>query len=377
MNRVIYSPDKFGYYTVGSRKTFSKFEAIELQQATGLWPEWDFNSTTFNSIDWYLEPTVDLWTLYKLRARQIRDSYDYVVLWYSGGSDSHNVLNAWLAADCKIDEIAVTWNYEASGDKQDFQNAEITNVVLPDIKKMQDTGMDFKFRLVDISQMSLDLFDTFNLDWEYNINHHFSVNNPVKHTLREKIQDYQDLIKSGIKLCFVWGIEKPKLFYEDGRYYSQFFDVYDNVIGPYVQRKYDQGWYDEFFYWTPDMPLIPVKAAHVLKNFVSTCDDPQFYQDSRSDFGYNPRIKKYLKVETVKTLIYPKWSNSIFCNGKSPSMVYSIRDSWFLKSNLNQIKKFNSITESYFCKIGDFWKNDPANLSKGIKAHCSPKYWLT
>lgn len=374
--RVTISPDKFGYYTVGDFKTYSKFEAIELQNSTGQFPEWNFNRPVFDTIDWRINPPVDLWTLYKQRAQQIRDSYDYVVLWYSGGSDSHNVLHAWREQGCKIDEIAVTWNYAASHDYQDFQNAEITNVVLPNIREMQKAGMDFKFRLVDISQLSVDLFDSYGLDWEYNINHHFSVNNPVKHILREKIDDYKTMIAAGKRVCFVWGIEKPKLFWDGERYYSQFFDTPDNVVGPYVQRKYHEGWYDEFFYWTPDNPLIPIKSAHVLKEFVSTVNDPVYYQDSFTDFGFNRHNGKYLTVDTVKTLIYPRWNPSTFCNGKAPSMVYSIRDQWFLDSNLEQKERFRQITQAYFGKIGTFWANDPRDPSKGIKAHCSPKYYL-
>jgi hypothetical protein len=374
--RVTLSPDKFGYYTVGDFKTYSKFEAIELQNSTGQFPEWNFNRPVFDTIDWRINPPVDLWTLYKQRAQQIRDSYDYVVLWYSGGSDSHNVLHACREQGCKIDEIAVTWNYDASHDYQDFQNAEITNVVLPDIREMQKAGMDFKFRLVDISQLSVDLFDSYGLDWEYNINHHFSPNNPVKHILREKIDDYKTMIAAGKRICFVWGIEKPKLFWDGERYYSQFFDTPDNVVGPYVQRKYSEGWYDEFFYWTPDNPLIPIKAAHVLKEFVSTVNDPVYYQDSFTDFGFNRHNGKYLTVDTVKTLIYPRWNPSTFCNGKAPSMIYSIRDQWFLDSNLEQKERFRQITQAYFGKIGTFWANDPRDPSKGIKAHCSPKYYL-
>ena len=108
---MLLHPDKFGFYQVGDRKTYSKFEAIEWQNTTGIFPEWNFNKVIYDNLDWQTEPSVDLWTLYKARARQIRETYDYVVLWYSGGSDSHNFLLAWLDAGLKIDEIAATWNY--------------------------------------------------------------------------------------------------------------------------------------------------------------------------------------------------------------------------------------------------------------------------
>jgi hypothetical protein len=370
------SADKFGYYTVGDRKTYSKFEAIQWQQSTGLFPNWNFNRSVYDNVNWKVEPSIDLWSLYKERARQIRESYDYVVLWYSGGSDSHNFLLAWLDAGLKIDEIAATWNYEVTGDLQNHYNAEITNVVLPDIERLQKAGFDFKFRLVDSGKNIVELFSDFNLDFEYFVNRHFSLNNPARHTLREKVDDYRNMITAGKKLCFVWGLEKPTLYYDNGRYYTQFTDQFDNVIGPYVQQRFSQGWYDEAFYWSPDMPSITVKQAHILKNFVSTVNDEHFYQDKPSQYGYNADIKKYLTVETVKILLYPKWKNSIFCNGKAASMVYSERDSWFFDSNLAQHERFDNIVASYFKTIGNFWANDEKDYLKGIKGHISPRYYL-
>jgi hypothetical protein len=289
--------------------------------------------------------------MYKLRAKQIREAYDYVVIWYSGGSDSHNLLLAWIEAGLKIDEIATTWNYEATGDKQNHQNAEITNVVLPDIQKLKDSGFDFKFRLVDISQLCVDLFASWKSEFEYNINFHFSPNNPAKHIIRDKIKDYRDLIASGKKVAFVWGKEKPRIKYDE-RYYFQFFDNVDNCVGPYTQRRYHQGWYDEMFYWSPEFPLIPVKQAHIVKNYVK-----------QNNINIDDELLKYL--------LYPKWNSSIFNNGKTSSFTYSQRDEWFLKSNLETLKVFNNVTDYYYNNISPDDK-----IRKRIKPFYSKRYWL-
>ena len=139
--RVTFNPDKFGYYTVGDLKTYSKLEAVEWQQRFGHFPEWNFNKVVFDACDWQQEPAIDLWELYKARARQIRDSYDHVVIFYSGGSDSHNLLSAWIDAGLKIDEILTYWNYEGSGSRDDLQNSEPDRVVFPHIKQLQDRGI--------------------------------------------------------------------------------------------------------------------------------------------------------------------------------------------------------------------------------------------
>jgi hypothetical protein len=368
---ITFSPDKFGFYQVDDRSTYSKLEALEWAKKPGAKAEWNFNRSAFDSLEWTKEPETDLWSMYKLRARQIREAYDYVVLFYSGGSDSHNILHAWLDAGLKIDEIATTWNYEATGDKQNHYNAEITNVVLPDIEALQKKH-EFKFRLIDISQFCIDLFDTWGTEFDYNVNFHFSPNNPAKHLFRDKIEDYKNLISAGKKLCFVWGKEKPQLRYENDAHYFHFCDNIDNTVGPYVQRKYYQGWYDELFYWTPDFPLIPVKQSHVILNYIEHALESDFepWNSQVQVNGYSRKYDKYLKDDVIKTIIYPKWSNDIFCNGKTPSFTYSIRDEWFLTSNLELKTKFIDITNSYFAIA------DPDNKQhrRNILPYYGPKY---
>lgn len=372
---ITFSPDKFGFYRVGERTTYSKFEALEWSSATDMPVEWDFNDKVFSKIDWKKEPDTDLWEMYKQRARQIRDAYDYVVLWYSGGSDSHNILMAWLDAGLKIDEIATTWNYEVTGRRYNHYNAEITRVVLPDIKKLKDAGYDFKFRLVDISQFCVDLFDSWKTEFEYNVNFHFSPNNPAKHLFRDKIDDYKNIIESGKKLCFVWGKEKPVLLPFKNKHYFFFTDNIDNCVGPYIQRNYHRGWYDELFYWTPDFPEIPVKQSHVLNNFIKNSTDTSLFEPiEEGKFqpnGTSFLLNMHFTNLNVKNILYPKWSNDIFCNGKTASFTYSSRDLWFFRSNLNNLKRFIDITDSYFKKF-----DSDNGKRRSIRPHFSKKYWI-
>jgi hypothetical protein len=373
---ITFSPDKFGFYRVGERTTYSKFEALEWSKEPSQL-EWHFNREVYDSVDWMKEPELDLWSMYKARARQIREAYDYVVLFYSGGSDSHNILHAWIEEGLKIDEIATTWNYQQTGYLQNHYNAEITNVVLPDIKRLQDSGLEFKFRLLEMAEFCMDLFPTWGTNFEYNINFHFSPNNPAKHLFRDKIQDYKDLIAAGKKVCFVWGKEKPFLRLDPttDRHYVTFCDNVDNCVGPYVQRNYYKGWYDEFFYWTPDFPLIPVKQAHVILNFIKLADDPKFFiKEDRWQANGMSRKYGHLLDEVVKVLIYPKWSNDIFCNGKTRSFTYSARDKWFFESNVEQLPRFMDITNTYFNRI------DPSDQKRiniyPVSSPHSPTYWI-
>ena len=346
---MILNGDKFGYYKSNNTITYSKYEAFENGN-----PEWIFNDDIFSAFDWTKEPETPIWEMYKDRVRQIRDQYDYCVLWYSGGSDSHNILNAWLETGCKIDEIATTWNYDTTGEKQNHQNAEITNVVLPDIDNLQKKGYNFKFRLINIPDFGLKTFNKLTTNLEYYFNYNLQLSSLGKQFLRDEIEDYKNIINSGKKLCFIWGKEKPYIFYENGKYCFRFVDSVDDCVGPYTQQRFNQGWYDELFYWSPDYPLLPIKMAHTIKNFLKISEDKNKFHDYSYQAydigysaGYSAKLNMHLKQETQKTLLYPKWSNSIFCNGKSIFRILGLRDNWFVNSTSDELIKIKNVITNY------------------------------
>ena len=350
---ITFNPDKFGYYQVEDKKTYRKLEAINWSRHSSVEPKWIFNDEIFSEYDWTVEPNINLWDLYKERARQIRKAYDYCVIFYSGGSDSHNLLNAWIDADCRIDEIATTWNYKTTGDLYNHQNAEITHVVLPDIKALQDKGHKFKFRIIEMPEISLKLFEDWKLNFEYNVNFTPSINNPAKSLFRKYIDDYKNMISQGKKVCFIWGVEKPNIKYYDGKHYFCFSER-DNCLGPTVQDNYFNGWYDEYFYWSPDCPLIPIKQSHIIKKFLTQINTKSFYVPYNTSYGYNPKIKMHLSDNTIKTLLYPKWSNSIYSNGKtSTGYIFSERDDWFFKTNDARVKKYIETIKAFKSSAGD------------------------
>jgi hypothetical protein len=94
-----------GFYQVGEQKYFSKFQAVMASKQTGHFPEWNFNDEVFGQQDWTVEPTENLWEIYRQRAQQLRDNYDYIILLYSGGSDSQNILQSFLFNNITLDEV--------------------------------------------------------------------------------------------------------------------------------------------------------------------------------------------------------------------------------------------------------------------------------
>ena len=79
---------KLGYYMVGDQRHYIKPQALIAGTQSNQFPEWDFNRAVFDDYVWHTEPELDLQALYRMRAQQLRDQYDYIRLEVSGGGDS-------------------------------------------------------------------------------------------------------------------------------------------------------------------------------------------------------------------------------------------------------------------------------------------------
>jgi hypothetical protein len=365
--------DIFGYYRVGDKTTYSKYEA-------SLWgrPTWHFNDEVYSAIDWRIDPPIELTELYNKRARQIRAEYDYVVIMYSGGIDSHNVVKSFINAGCKIDEIASLWDYGVTGDRSNVYNIEIFNVVLPTIQAWQKEGVKFKYRIIDHEPLYKKIFES-KVDYELMMNCYPSVTNTSRGYIREVVEDYKKIIESGKKLCIVWGKEKTFIKYEDGQYYCDFVDEVDDAVGPNFQAKQGRdGWFDEYFYWSPSSPLIPVKIAQIIKKFVTRVNDPYYYEKKSGVWGYNSFLNSYLRRDVYYSLIYPYWNLKTFSVGKvvfyKPNRKSPIgpKDYFIIKDNSDSINYYKQNFQHYIdtLKKADlFINNQPAPIR-------SKRYWL-
>jgi hypothetical protein len=90
------SLDRLGYYRVGFKKFFNKTLALLENHKTGYEVQWIFNDNIYDKIDWTIPIRESLLDLYRRRAEQLRNKYDYLALYFSGGADSINILHAFI-----------------------------------------------------------------------------------------------------------------------------------------------------------------------------------------------------------------------------------------------------------------------------------------
>lgn len=129
-----------------------------------------FNDREFSKLDWYTEPTEDLDTLYTLRAKQLRDEYEYLVLCFSGGTDSTHVLETFYYNNIHIDEIVSVGalSQDNSEGSSENMNMLIKSNVIPrlkgyDLSNTKITVVDFSKYYHDPYQFSL--VQKYGHDW--------------------------------------------------------------------------------------------------------------------------------------------------------------------------------------------------------------------
>jgi len=343
----MYNADNYGYYIYKGFKTYSKYEIMcrteDIQTV-----KWIYNDEYFSSFDWKKEPNESLESLYLKRAIKLREKYDYIILMYSGGSDSGNILDTFVNNDIILDEVAHIVNYEGSKDKGSFQNKEIYEVAKPKVDQLiQQKNLKTVSRLIDITKRTVDFFNQKNkFDFIY-FSHSFGAPNMhAKCKLYQEVKEWRDLVSSGKKVCFLWGSDKPRVSGHDGVFNFYFTDVIDGSISVGDQLRGNDGPADELFYWAPEYEstMIMIKQAHIIKNFLS------YYNIKKKlyDFKYLPneevtchcfekgKLQYMLGGNLLKKLIYPTWNpvDEVMLKSKTGNFLSS-RDEWFWKDVSN------------------------------------------
>ena len=392
--------DRYGYYTVGTQKTYSKLQAIDFHKINKQPIQWHYNQDVYKKFDWTTEPSMSLDELYVRRAHQIRNQYDYLVLWYSGGADSDNILKTFVRAGIYIDEIAQYTMLEAhKGDINSSMNQEVYQTSIPITQNLIQSNPIYKttkHRVIDITQLQIDYLSDADNKWDhfYKVNHYYSTNAIARYKIRQYIDDYRHMIGSGKKVCFVYGVEKPILKQDNNGWWIQFADGQDHGVSAWSQMQNFAGDYNEFFYWAPDMPEIAAKQAHVLKKYcerVTVKDVDKIHLTLGKPYidEYGTQLKddtltgQWLVFEnqgqifnlTMRgghRLLYSDWNPQLIVQGKPNGHLFPVRDLYLYASNTPDVGQkyyFQSIPwlKQYVKNINpDLWwefKYDPTKAT--------------
>jgi hypothetical protein len=172
----------------------------------------------------------------------------------------------------------------------------------------------------------------------------------------------------------IYGIDKPKLEYHNGKYYAYFLDICPNVVVSEVADYTNIT--TELFYWTPDLPEIVVKQAHMIRRWLEI--NPQYRDLIESSKKVDSAIVSTVERVVSAPVIYPSVEHEIFQGNKIGNAVLSEHDSWFWNNHMNTniANIWRAGIENLKRKVPNYLRYDDHGQISGITLFKSPLYKL-
>lgn len=352
-----------GYYLCDGIQFKSKVNALIHSNIVNKPVEWIFHQEFFSKYPWHIEPSQSLDQLYDARARQLREKYDYIILSYSGGADSHNMAQAFIRQGLHIDEIVTnhltratnrvtvlnpqvkeSWNFAAEHDLQ----------AIPRLKEISQLCPRTKITILDVTDTVLDAVKNYNdIDWVLDKNDHLSVGQLFRYNYTYFANVKKQLDKN-LKVGFIVGVDKPKtLIRNNTDFYFYFNDITVNIAlitdftSEYTNTKL------ELFYWSPDAADLICKQVHTVKKWLEA-------RPFRQQFWRDPSFAVMRKIHEpcLREIIYTTWQAEWFQTKKATSWFNTEFDTWFQTDD-----NFTKQRESWFRGIQYLAEKIPNNIN--------------
>ena len=337
------SRKKCGYYELNGNNYINKFHALS-RCKNGEWPRFIFNDEIYSKYNFSQEPKEDLYELYKKRAIQLRQKYDNVLIYFSGGIDSLVIMRTFLENNLKIDGVIVVGSWKVDGKlggAPNWNTLEQNNVAIPLLNAME------KEYNVKLNVRFIDAVDTFynykdeNYVWSLGGN----LIGPRMYAWNHIWKDpwLQTFLMKG-NTCSIKGIDKPRVFIEDGIWKFGFLDLLVNDGTPSGELNSKQDWdIQEYFFWTPDVPEIVIKQAHIVIDYIEqNCTVDELKKIAVKDASFDRgKFNKY-----ADPLIYGRYvkqkiggEKTYFSLSKPLSAGLIQKDLWFHQLGDDETKK--------------------------------------
>lgn len=299
--------DKYGLWIVGDQKFDDKYQALlhasETNQNIKFWYHYD----VYTKFDRTLLGKISLNTLYKERAQQLRDTYDYLILFYSGGADSHNILKTFMDNDIQLDEVCVKWPKPLMDHKWYIPNNTDTTAknywsewdycVKPILDWLAANKPSIKITIKDYTTSDeLDMDEKFSTNTNHGFRAAILLNSVVSDSEKQ-------MISKGKTVANIYGLDKPLLVLNDNTISMCFTD--NAIVTGYRSVLNPNG--AEFFYWSPDMPILAFEQAYQLSLHYKQNPNLMKFLFTTDNNESDRKIKNQMQQDIAKTVIYDNW----------------------------------------------------------------------
>lgn len=308
---------EYGFYEYDGKAYNDKLEVFDAALAKRDYDpsiNFNFNDHVFSAIDWSIEPSISINELYRMRAQQLRDEHDYLVLMYTGGSDSREALYAFLNNGIFIDEVVTIHPKKLTEKMPIVQDSnhdsafifEYDLTTIPGLREIHKLSPKTKIEIVDMSDDLLKYYKDDNYFCDKSHVSQFGVHHTIKSN--SGLQYLRKISEGRGRVGVIYGVDKPKLIMQDNKLFCYFTDT--GRTGAQVQRATNAvNFTPKMFFSTPDIPLLQIKQCHMVKNAIE--QSPKIY----SLFNKFSKLSgggQFKAQNIVKRIIYPNWDHRLF-----------------------------------------------------------------
>jgi len=275
-----------------------------------------FYDKEFMQVDWKTCPTETLDELYRIRAQDIRDNNEYVILCYSGGSDSTNILETFYYNNIHIDEIVIVGalSQDPSEGSDANHNGDLYHNAFPTLKTMNLPNT--KITVVDYTTVfnnpnNFTLINRYGNEWTKHIGGYKSVHNLWWYDFKKFVGR-----NNNKQTCYIMGADKTQIEFDpfnDNKYYVKIMEL---AVNDYGANYSDENFRRINFYTSPEKTATDImrKQAHLQM--------------------YCKKLEKDFRQETI---YYNLKNPLVFKSKKSVLTTVSARDKFMLTSENSEM----------------------------------------
>ena len=308
------------YYAEDGTQFSNRIQAIRYNLSSGNKIYCYYYDDVYDKLDWTVAPEGSLDFHYKQQAQKIRDEHDYVILCYSGGLDSTNILEAYYYNNIKLDKIVVQGPFKQDSftGSDENQNGEVYKNAFPYLNQL---GLNRITQVIDNTELYGDItkFSIYATgdDWASHIGARYSPHHFFWRDLDRYVVpiEYQNK-----KVAIIWGTDKPYLMWSKGKPVFKFRDGALTSYGRFNQT-FRSNINNINFYWDPNYPFILLKQLHTLNQ-------------------YNSHVGRFNRV-SIGNLLYDLKVPLNYLSAKSPDIYIGLRDQFLTKKGESDILNFH------------------------------------
>lgn len=362
------------WYCIGNEKFYNKNQALlrsngDLSRITLKFMDymWDF-------VDWTIEPNESWEKLCLERALELREKYEYLALWYSGGYDSHTILQTFIKNNILLDEIVII-------DKNNIffdSGIEFALKTVKNVQKNYYPNLNINIIEYDIDGLSK-LYKKWGDNWIYEMVGSTTRLSKTNKQYYTTIYDHSlKTLKKENKRGNIMGHEKCKVYLHDNKWYSFFTDsnlsnfIASNHVDFYYSHKLYIKQVHNVINWFEGLPDFHPDLVHEIQGRDRKKDGNyvRYYAEWNIAMGRYPLdIMDVASTHGHQKFFYTEDQNSI--DGlkilqyyeKNDKLIYNIYTNGLAELNKNFGQTFGInptiLSKPYYIRQANFRQHSP------------------